>query len=170
LTRLGFGLRALGVAASLGGLLGAAPMRGAIPTVTPAQYRQRVVDPHHGRVLAVNFWATWCVPCRDEMPDLIAVGRKLSGSGVDVALVSADFTSAIPTVERFLRRLAAPFPSFLEQSADPQTFIDAVDPKWGGELPHTAVYSRDGTLRLSLASRQSAAGFEKAFRQVLRER
>jgi thiol-disulfide isomerase/thioredoxin len=144
-------------------------MRAAVPTVTPGRYRERVVDPHRGRVLAVNFWATWCEPCREEMPDLIAVGRKLSGS-VDVVLVSADFANAMPAVERFLRGLAATFPSFLEQSADPQTFIDAVDPKWGGELPHTAVYSRGGTLRLSLASRQSAAEFEKAFRQVLRER
>ena len=140
----------------------------AVPTVRPEQYRPSVVAPHRGRVLAVNFWATWCEPCREEMPDLISAERKLSGRGVDVVLVSADFAKAMPAVERFLRAFRVPFPCFLEESEDPQTFIDTVDPKWGGELPHTVVYSRDGTRFLSLSSKQTAADFERAFRKALK--
>jgi thiol-disulfide isomerase/thioredoxin len=151
-------------------LLPAAQVAAAVPTVTPGQYRERVVAPHRGRVLAVNFWATWCVPCREEMPDLIAAGRKLKGEGVDVALVSADFAKAMPAVESFLRSFRVPFPCFQEESEDPQTFIDAVDPKWEGELPHTIVYSRDGARVLSLSSKQTEADFERAFRKALLQR
>jgi len=142
----------------------------AVPAVRPEQYRARVVAPHRGRILAVNFWATWCEPCRQEMPGLVAAGRKLSRDGVDVVLVSADFSSAIPSVQSFLRKFRVPFRCFLEDSEDPQTFIDAVDPKWGGELPHTIVYSRDGVALLSLSSRQSRGGFERAFRTALAHR
>ena len=156
--------------ASLGALFAPGRAAGAVLSVAPAEYSQRIVAPHRGKALAVNFWATWCEPCRQEMPDLISVGRKLSRSGLAVVLVSADFPNSRAAVERFLAGLASPFPSFLEESADPQTFIDAVDPKWGGELPHTAIYSRDGRLRMSLASKQTAAGFERAFREVLRQR
>lgn len=165
---VGFGL-VLVPALVLALRLFAAPVPAAVPAVTASRYRERVVSPHRGRVLAVNFWATWCVPCREEMPDLIAAARSLSGSDLDVVLVSADFTTSMPAVQRFLRGVRSPFLSFFEQSEDPQTFIDAVDPKWGGELPHTAVYSRAGVLRLSLRSKQTAASFERAFRRVLRE-
>jgi thiol-disulfide isomerase/thioredoxin len=140
-----------------------------ITTVTPTQYRARIVAPHRGRVLAVNFWATWCVPCREEMPALVAAGRRFSGEGVDIVLVSADFSSALPAVDRFLRGFRVPFPCFLEESEDPQTFIDAVDPRWGGELPHTVVYSRAGARLISLSSRQTREDFEFAFRKALKD-
>jgi thiol-disulfide isomerase/thioredoxin len=144
-----------------------APQVRTVESVVPNDYRSRVVSPHRGRVLAVNFWATWCEPCREEMPDLIAAARELSPQGLDVVLVSADAASAMDSVLRFLREFRVPFRCFREDAGDPQTFIDTVDRKWEGELPHTAVYSREGVLRLSLSSRQSRKQFESAFRDAL---
>ncbi len=121
-------------------------------------------------MLAVNFWATWCEPCRQEMPDLVEAARRHAREGLDVVLVSADFRKDLPAVERFLRRFRVPFSCFLEESQDPQAFIDAVDPKWGGELPRTIVYDRTGAARASLSSRQTRDGFEQAFRNALGKR
>lgn len=130
---------------------GAARARPRIEPVTPNEYRARVVAPHHGHVLVVNFWATWCEPCRQEMPVLLAVAREMSPKGVDLVLVSADFRDKASAVGRYLDGLRAGAASFLEDAPDPAAFIDAVDPKWGGELPHTVIYGRDGKLRLSIS-------------------
>jgi thiol-disulfide isomerase/thioredoxin len=147
--------------------LSATGLAAGIDSVRPEQFRARVVAPHRGRVLAVNFWATWCEPCRQEMPDLVEAARETAREGLDVVLVSADFRKNLPAVESFLGRFRVPFRCFLEESEDPQTFIDAVDPKWGGELPHTIVYDRTGAARISLSSRQTRQNFERAFRKVL---
>lgn len=126
--------------------------RRTIDTVKPSEYEAKVLAPHRGRILVVNFWATWCEPCREEMPALIAAGRKMASRDVSVVLVSADFLSDRDSkVRGFLDHARAPFPCFIEDSADPQTFIDRVDPKWGGELPHTVLYGRDGRMRLTLS-------------------
>jgi thiol-disulfide isomerase/thioredoxin len=129
----------------------AARARSRVELVAPKDYRARVVDPHRGRILVVNFWATWCEPCRKEMPALLAVARDLAPRGADFVLVSADFRSASGAVSRYLDGVKARVPAFLEDAPDPAVFIDAVDPKWGGELPHTVVYGRDGKMRLSIS-------------------
>ena len=139
-----------------------APARGprVIAPVSPSDSVSAVVRPHRGRVLVVNFWATWCEPCRAELPSLAAVWMKSHGA-FDVVLVSADSLrlkdGVVPAV---LEGLASPFPCFIEASEDPQRFIDAVDPRWEGELPHTVLYGRDGKPVASAAGLQSEAQFE----------
>jgi len=151
------------IAALLVALAGAAagPARPArlVAPVSPAAYAATVVAPHRGRVLVVNFWATWCEPCRAELPSLARVWKEAKGS-FDVVLVSADSLrlkdSVVPAV---LDGLSLPFPCYIESSDDPQRFIDAVDPRWEGELPHTIVYDRTGRPAATAAGLQSAAQF-----------
>lgn len=139
----------------------AAPSARIVRPVTPERYRAAVVEPHRGRVLLVNFWATWCEPCREELPALVSAWKRSKGA-FDVVLVSADSLrlkdGVVPAV---LDGLSVPFPCVIESSDDPQKFIDAVDPKWEGELPHTIVYGATGTPAASAAGRQTQAGFEK---------
>jgi len=141
---------------------GKAPVRAprVIAPVAPSDYVSAVVRPHRGRVLVVNFWATWCEPCRAELPSLAKVWKKSHGT-FDVVLVSADSLrlkdGVVPAV---LGGLDSPFPCFIEASDDPQKFIDTVDPRWEGELPHTVVYGRDGKAAASAAGLQSEAQFE----------
>ncbi len=138
-----------------------APPRRAIAAVTPERYFSDVVAPHRGKPLVVNFWATWCEPCREELPSLARAWREGKGS-FDVLLVSADSLkfkdSVVPAV---LDGIGNPFRCFIESSEDPQRFIDAVDPKWEGELPHTIVYGRDGKPVASAAGRRTTEQFLK---------
>lgn len=101
----------------------------------------------NGRPLLVNFWATWCEPCRDEFPDLIKIDSEYRTQGLDFITVSLDDFSEIKTeVPKFLQQMGANMPAYLLNVADPEPSIKAVDPNWGGALPATVLYDKDGKL------------------------
>jgi len=97
-----------------------------------------------GRVVLVNFWATWCVPCREEFPDLVRLQRDLAPRGLRVLGISTDFTGQTAAVESFLTSTKPNFDNYRKKSGDDQAFIETVDRVWGGELPFSVLYGRDG--------------------------
>lgn len=98
------------------------------------------------RPLLVNFWATWCDPCREEFPDLVKIATDYRTRGLDIALISADDVAEIGTgVPKFLRAMHADaLPVYLLNVNDAQSSIGAVDPDWGGELPATFLLDAHG--------------------------
>jgi thiol-disulfide isomerase/thioredoxin len=96
--------------------------------------------------LLVNFWATWCVPCRKEFPDLVRIGADYRERGLRFALISADDVSDIKTtVPKFLREMrATSISAYLLNATDTEAAIAQVDPAWGGELPATFLFDRQG--------------------------
>ena len=123
---------------------------------------------NQGKVVVVNFWATWCVPCREEYSDLIRLEKTYRDRGVAVLGVSIDFAKDLPKVEKFLAENHPEFPNYMKRAGgDDQDFIDAVDPKWGGELPFTVIYGRDGKKAKVLSGKQTYASFEKAIAGLL---
>ena len=101
--------------------------------------------PQAARPLLVNFWATWCEPCREEFPDLLKIAEAYKGRGLDFALVSLDDAEDINTkVPDFLREMHAQLPSYLLNVGEPETAIQAVDPTWKGDLPATFLYDAQG--------------------------
>ena len=122
-----------------------------------------------GRVVLVNFWATWCVPCREEFPDLVRLEQKYRDRGVSILGVSIDSAKDLPAVEKFLAKTQPRFPNYRKKSGgDDQVFIEAVDPKWGGELPFSVVYGPDGKKAKVLSGKQSYQSFEKAVAGLLK--
>jgi thiol-disulfide isomerase/thioredoxin len=138
-----------------------------VKLVRPEQYRARVVAPKKGRVLLVNFWATWCDPCREELPALAAAAKTFPVRDVAVVLVSIDSLKATPDVAKFLAREKVPFVCWQAKSRDPQAFIDAVDRNWSGAVPYTLVYDRSGALVAKLAGPQTREAFGKAVKKAL---
>jgi thiol-disulfide isomerase/thioredoxin len=138
-----------------------------VKLVKPEQYRSRVVAAKKGRVVLVNFWATWCEPCREEMPALVAAAKGFPSKDVAVALVSTDTLKKTPDVQKFLASQKVPFVCWQAKSTDPQRFIDAVDKTWNGAVPYTLVYDRKGDLAARLAGPQTEQSFTEAVRKAL---
>jgi len=101
-----------------------------------------------GRPLLVNFWATWCGPCREEFPDLVKLRGRYASDSLDFALVSLDDVSEIEAAvpDFLLESGAASLPAYLLHADDDGAAINSVDPTWGGELPATFLYDRAGRL------------------------
>src|SRR5213596_2365285 len=73
------------------------------------------------RPLLVNFWATWCDPCRDEFPDLVKIDADYRGKGLDFIAISLDDLKDINTeVPKFLRSIKAQMPVYLLNVPDPE--------------------------------------------------
>lgn len=138
-----------------------------VKLLKPEDYQSRIVAGRKGRVLLVNFWATWCEPCREEMPHLVAAAKKFPARDLAVVLVSLDSQKTGPTqVPKFLKEKKVPFVSWLAKTRDPQDFIDTVDPTWDGSLPYTLVYGRDGKIATRLPGLQTEASFTEAIRKA----
>lgn len=121
------------------------PPAAAAPEVQPATIEQlgEVVRAAGAKVVLLNVWATWCVPCREEFPDLLRVGREYRERGLRLVLVSGDFDSERPAVQRFLTEQGVDFLTYFKQGAD-MPFIDGLDARWSGALPVTVIYDGAG--------------------------
>ena len=121
------------------------------------------------RPLLVNFWATWCAPCREEFPDLVKLRGRYPAGQIDFALVSLDDISDIETaVPDFLVESgASALPAYLLHSDDDNAAINLVDPQWGGELPATFLYDRSGRLVFNHKGRIKPAELQAAIDKTL---
>ena len=115
-----------------------------------------------GKVVLVNFWATWCVPCREEFPDLSRLQKTLGPKGFALIGVSTDFAKEQPAVRKFLAEQKPSFANYQKKSGgDDQVFIDAVDKEWGGELPFSVLYDRAGLKAKTFSGKHSYEEYEK---------
>jgi thiol-disulfide isomerase/thioredoxin len=146
-----------------------APAYGGIAGEVDAKGLSDAIAREKGKVVLVNFWATWCVPCREEFPDLTRLQKAYESRGLRVIGVSTDFAKETAAVEKFLAEQKPSFPNYRKKSGgDDQVFIDAVEKSWGGELPFSVLYGRDGKKAGTLSGKHSYADYEAEIRKLLK--
>lgn len=97
-----------------------------------------------GRPLLINFWATWCGPCREEFPDLVKIGADHKDT-IDLITISLDEPSEIEgEVTRFLAEMRSASPAYLLKTPDENAAIQLVSKDWQGALPFTILFNADG--------------------------
>jgi len=121
---------------------------------------QEFIGRHRGEVIVINVWATWCVPCVEEMPDLVTLSRE---DHVRVVGISIDDPEEIHSkVVPFLRKHAVPYPVFVKAAGGDEAFINALNKDWTGAVPATFLYDTAGRQRKMLVGKQTHASLRKA--------
>lgn len=117
----------------------------AAPKIVPAKLEtvQAAIRKPGARAVLVNVWASWCEPCREEMPDIVRAYRAHRRDGLRLVLVSADDEDKRAEAEKFLAAQGVDVDSFLKVGDD-MTFINGIDPRWSGALPATFVFDDHG--------------------------
>jgi len=116
----------------------------------------------------VNVWATWCSPCREEMPSLVKLRKEFLDKGFELIFVSADDPDIARTkIQQTLKDLGVDFPSYINTSGD-EAFINALSPKWSGALPTSFIYDRNGSLREVLVGLKPYTEFVRIVRQAMK--
>jgi thiol-disulfide isomerase/thioredoxin len=113
-----------------------------VPTVTAKQIRA-LVDERKGKVVVVNFWASWCPPCMREFPAIIKVYEQYQNKGLEIFAVSLNTAEDMVDIREFVRTTKPPFPIYLADPAD-KTFNESVLKGWSGEMPMTLVFNTAG--------------------------
>lgn len=169
--RLCSGLLAALVALPLALPVGAAePAPGGVTSIDAAKFRA-VLDEQRGRVVLVNFWATWCKPCLKEIPEISALAGKYHAQGLRLVAVSLDEPGDIDgVVKPFLQKWFPAFRSYARLTASMDGMVSVVDPAWNEVLPTSYVIDRKGVVRAMLQGGKSTAEFEAAVAPLLRER
>jgi thiol-disulfide isomerase/thioredoxin len=98
----------------------------------------------NGKPLLVNFWATWCDPCREEFPELVQIDTAYKGK-IDFITISLDDLAEINRdVPKFLSDMKAEMPAYLLKVADEGAAISTIAKDWNGGLPFTVLYNAKG--------------------------
>ena len=84
-------------------------------TLADADGRERSIAEWRGKTVVVNFWATWCEPCREEMPSLERLKARLAAKGFDVVAVNVGESKE--RVERFTREVPVSFPIIYDKDS-----------------------------------------------------
>jgi thiol-disulfide isomerase/thioredoxin len=129
----------------------------------------RLIRERNGKVLLLNIWATWCLPCKEEFPGLI----KLAGKDtlIEVVGISVDYPDEINSkVIPFLLKLKVPFQVYVAAFTKQENFITAVDSLWNGAIPATYLYDRQGTQRVSMIGEKNYEEFMKEVNSIEEEK
>jgi cytochrome c biogenesis protein CcmG, thiol:disulfide interchange protein DsbE len=138
-----------------------------LPLIDLAGYQQLIAK-HRGKPLVVNFWATWCEPCRDEYPLIVELAKEFKSQGITVLGIDMDDDSDMNLVRRFIAKNQPPFPNYRQKPGiNLDAFYDGVNPQWKGTMPQTIFYGRDGNIVGFFLGTRPRAEFEQAFRATL---
>lgn len=143
-----------------------------LPVVAPinTEALKGLLTEQRQRPLLVNFWATWCVPCREEFPDLVKIDSEYRPRSLDFVTISLDdFSDISKGVPEFLVAMKATMPAYLLKENDPEPAINAVDPRWQGDLPATFLYNERGEVIFKHFGRIDAAELRAAIEKAVKK-
>lgn len=107
--------------------------------------------------ILINFWATWCIPCREEMKKLVDVYEKFERDGLQILAISIDDPKSVARVKSFINSRKYPFKVLLDTNSEVMQLFQAKNP------PYTALLSSSGNIYFS------HSGYRKGDEKILED-
>lgn len=121
------------------------------------------LEEYRGRIVLLNFWGTWCPPCRREIPELIEVGERFSGDGVVVIGVAVDSGSP-EEIRAFLEDFGAEYPIWVSSGRKALAHFEAAG------YPYTVLIDEEGRIRKRYLGPQTAELLGEHIRALMSRR
>jgi thiol-disulfide isomerase/thioredoxin len=109
--------------------------------LTDLQGKERWLSEWHGKTVILNFWATWCAPCKEEIPLLVQTHKRHQNQGVEVVGVAIDTHEA---VSAYAKQMNIGYPLLVGDDAVLSVMARYGNPK--GALPYTVILGPDGAI------------------------
>lgn len=137
------------------------------PEIIDQDRYKALLEKYRGKALLVNFWATWCEPCRDEYPMLNQLAKQYAPQGLHLVGISLDDDGEMILVRRFLAKHRPIFPNYRKRPGKEEEFINAVNPRWSGAIPASFFYAADGSQIGNFVGEANREKYEAAIRTLL---
>jgi len=116
---------------------------------------------YRDKIVLVNNWATWCPPCKAEMPTLVAYHNEHTANGFSVIAIEAG--EPVDLVTQFVQSFGMSFPVWLDPNSE------SLQAFGNGSLPNSYVIDRNGTVRYAWTGEISMAMLEKYVTPLIKE-
>lgn len=143
-----------------------APKPFEIPLINARKFNE-TLKKLRGKVVVVNMWATWCVPCRKEFPLLVELYRQYKSKGMELLAISNDDLQNLDDVKDFVRERNARFPAYIVDPDGANDLREAIYPEWTGGLPSTFVFDRHGDLKGKILGMLDREEFDNTIKPLL---
>jgi len=121
---------------------------------------QAAIDRHRGRIVLVDYWATWCDPCRRQFPHTVALWHKHRDRGLDCISLSFDDPNepeGLREVGKFLTENEATFENLVSKLGSGEAAAEEFD--FDGGLPYYVIYDREGKIAKRISPSDPTATF-----------
>lgn len=143
----------------------APPIQNAMFQQLDADGLKAVVAKNH--VTLVNMWASWCGPCKEEFPSLIALHHKYENKGLGVVLLSVDLPSGRSDANAFLREEKVDFVTYFAKDPMEETVGLMSQNRWQGGIPMTLLFDSTGKILDSWLGDRDLPHFEAKISPLL---
>jgi len=117
-----------------------------------------------GKVVVLNSWASWCLPCNDEAPVLVTAAKKFEGKGVE--FIGLDVSDQNASAQEFVDTYKIPYPSIVDKTGTLLNSLPGVPPE---ALPSTIIIDRDGNIAVRIVGSVKEPKFTELISAVLAE-
>lgn len=128
---------------------------------------EKIINERSGKVLFINVWATWCIPCIEEFPDLVKIDEYYKGKDVDIISLNVDFGPGLDSlVISFLEKQNAGFTVFNVKEKSSENIINLLNPEWNGAIPATFIFDKNGKRIVYIPGNEKFPAFRNAIDSV----
>ncbi len=127
----------------------------------------KLVQERNGKILLLNIWATWCVPCKEEFPDLVKLADYYQGRDLEIVGLSVDYPDEVQSkILPFLQQYHANFKVYVKNFASDEAFINTLGKEWNGGVPATFIFDKSGEKQSYILGKKDFDFFKQEIEKV----